>query len=95
MSDSRQRLADHFEAGQADLELLLRARGRDPDQHEIMDFSTSPTWSEVASQFKLGRGGYLPQLTHFMPMQAPDLVAGYIREGVSSPSTGMARGVPE
>ena len=29
MSDSRQRLADHFEAGQADLELLLRARGRD------------------------------------------------------------------
>ena len=75
--------------------VVLRARGRDPDQHEIMDFSTSPTWSEVASQFKLGRDVYLPELTHFMPMQAPELVAGYIREGASSPSTGMARGVPE
>ena len=29
MSDSRQRLADHFEAGETDLELLLRARDRD------------------------------------------------------------------
>ena len=29
MSDSRQRLADHFEVGETDLELLLRARDRD------------------------------------------------------------------
>ena len=29
MADSRQRLADHFEAGETDLELLLRARDRD------------------------------------------------------------------
>ena len=29
MSDSRQKLADHYEAGEVDLERLLRARDRD------------------------------------------------------------------
>lgn len=58
--------------------LVLRAKGMDPDEHAIMDFSLSPTWAEVADQFVDGRDVYLPELTHFMPMQAPELIADFI-----------------
>jgi len=58
--------------------VVLRAEGRDPDEHEIMDFSKSPTWEKVAEQFPDGTDVYLPELTHFIPMQDPELVAGYI-----------------
>jgi pimeloyl-ACP methyl ester carboxylesterase len=57
---------------------VLRARGRDPDEHAIMDFSLSPTWAAVAEQFEQGTDVYLPELSHFMPMQDPGLVARYI-----------------
>jgi hypothetical protein len=50
----------------------------DPDEHAIMDFSLSPTWVEVANQFVDGTDVYLPELTHFMPMQAPELIADFI-----------------
>jgi hypothetical protein len=45
-----------------------------------MDFAASPTWPKLAAQFARGRDVYLPELTHFIPMQAPDLVARYILE---------------
>lgn len=60
--------------------VVIRAGGRDPDQHAIMDFSKSPTWEAVADQFQLGRDVYLPDYTHFIPMQDPMLVARYIAE---------------
>ena len=59
--------------------LVLRAAARDPDEHMIMDFSKSPTWSQVAAQFEQGVDVYLPQYTHFMPMEDPGLVAEFIR----------------
>jgi len=43
-----------------------------------MDFSKSPTWPQLADGFPAGRDVYLPELSHFMPMQAPELVANYI-----------------
>jgi pimeloyl-ACP methyl ester carboxylesterase len=46
------------------------------------DFSASPTWPELASALPLGRDIYLPELNHFIPMQAPDLVARYILEAL-------------
>jgi lipase len=58
--------------------VVLRAPGRDPSDHDKMDFSKSPTWAGVAEQFAQGQDVYLPQLTHFMPMQDPQLVARYI-----------------
>ncbi len=58
--------------------LVLRARQRDPEHRDVMDFSVSPTWPELASQFPDARDVYLPELTHFIPMQAPELVAGLI-----------------
>jgi len=56
---------------------VLRAKQKPSDLTE-MDFSYSPTWDGLADQFESGRDVYLPELTHFMPMQAPELVAGYI-----------------
>ncbi len=58
---------------------VLRARPRDPSEHAIMDFSTSPTWPEVAAQFANGVDVFREDLTHFMPMQDPEFVAGHIR----------------
>jgi pimeloyl-ACP methyl ester carboxylesterase len=57
---------------------VLRAPGRDPGSVE-MDFAKSPTWPELAAQFPKGQDVYLPTLTHFIPMQDPELVAGHIR----------------
>ena len=56
---------------------VLRAKPRDPES-EAMDFTTSPTWEELANQFKVGTDVFLPELTHFIPMQDPGLVARYI-----------------
>lgn len=59
--------------------LVLRARMRDPDEHQIMDFSKSPTWPELAGEFEQGEDVYLPELTHFIPMQDPAMTAAFIR----------------
>lgn len=42
------------------------------------DFSASPTWPELASQFTHGRDRYLPEYSHFMPMENPALAASII-----------------
>ncbi len=64
---------------------VLRARGRDPSEPAEMDFSKSPTWPGLASAFPNGRDVYLPDLTHFIPMQAPDLVARFIADPDAEP----------
>jgi pimeloyl-ACP methyl ester carboxylesterase len=56
---------------------VLRAE-RLQGERTSLDFTKSPTWPELADQFQNGRDVYLPELTHFMPMQAPQLVAEYI-----------------
>ena len=59
--------------------VVLRARlGK--RQPGVLDFTASPTWPELAAAFPDGRDVYLPELTHFIPMQRPDLVAAHIRE---------------
>lgn len=58
---------------------LLRARG---GEGPIVDFSTSPTWPELASVLPDCRDIYLPDLDHFIPMRDPELVASYIREAL-------------
>ena len=56
---------------------ILRAKMREGDR-VALDFTLSPTWPELAAHLQNGRDVYLPELTHFMPMQAPALVADYI-----------------
>ena len=59
--------------------VVLRARAG-KRQPGVLDFSASPTWPELAAAFPNGRDVYLPELTHFIPMQRPDLVAAHILE---------------
>lgn len=57
---------------------VLRAKPRPPGLREVPDFATSPTWPELAATFKHGRDVFLPELTHFIPMQDPELTARHI-----------------
>jgi pimeloyl-ACP methyl ester carboxylesterase len=58
--------------------VVLRARGRDPQDAEVMDFSKSPTWPGLADEFPRGRDVFLKDHTHFIPMEDPELVARFI-----------------
>jgi len=58
---------------------VLRARQREGDRSE-MDFSVSPTWPGLAQSFSQGVDVYLPELSHFIPMQDPALMAAHILE---------------
>ncbi len=57
--------------------LLIRAM-EPPDLRSLMDFRYSPTWKELAAAFPNGREIYLPDRTHFLPMESPELVAQWI-----------------
>lgn len=66
--------------------VVLRAKARPSPGRQgtpdtgAMDFARSPTWPGLAAAFPNGHDVHYPELTHFMPMQAPDLVARHIRE---------------
>jgi len=64
---------------------VLRAKVRDPNA-EGMDFSTSPTWPALASQLPDAVDIYMPELTHLISMQAPELVTRCARQHVTQRS---------
>jgi pimeloyl-ACP methyl ester carboxylesterase len=63
---------------------VLRAKPRDPGPRDFTDFAASPTWEGVARTFAKGRDVPLPHLTHFIPMQEPQLTARFIADGNTS-----------
>lgn len=48
------------------------------------NMSKSPTWPKLVHQFADAREEYHPELTHFIPMQAPELVVETIARELSS-----------
>lgn len=64
---------------------VLRARQRVGAREDAMDFSASPTWEGLAERFTNARDIYRPDLSHFIPMEDPELVAGLVREMSTSP----------
>lgn len=46
----------------------------------VMNFTTSPTFPGLAARFPQGRDLYRPDLSHLIPMQAPDWVAAMLLE---------------
>ena len=56
---------------------VLRAKARD-ETRVGMDFSSSPTWAGLAEFLPAGEDHHYPDLTHFIPMQNPALVAEHI-----------------
>lgn len=61
---------------------VFRASPRGPETPRF-DFSRSPTCPALATQFALGRDVFLPALSHFIPMQEPELVAQWIAKDAS------------
>lgn len=62
---------------------ILRALGN--SEAAPMDMSRSPTAPDIASAFPNAEDVYLPQYTHFMPMQDPRFIADQVRELLSKP----------
>lgn len=56
---------------------VLRAKERTAER-DVMDFSSSPTWPGLAGCFPHGRDVHLSEHSHFLPMEAPALVADYV-----------------
>lgn len=59
---------------------VMRGR-RDPTGRLSLD--SSPTWPGLADALPQARDMFLPQLSHFIPMEDPELVAKVIREAVT------------
>lgn len=60
--------------------IVLRAKRRTEEEWKVTNFTKSPTWEDLAAQFKNGRDVYLHDFTHFIPMQDPALVARFIAD---------------
>lgn len=61
---------------------IVRAKPRTEDYN--MDMSASPTAPDLATHFQNAEDVPLPHLTHYIPMQDPQLVADHIRDLASS-----------
>jgi pimeloyl-ACP methyl ester carboxylesterase len=59
-------------------------RARPADDAGAFNLSASPTTPDLAARFAHGTDVPLPQYSHFLPMEAPELVAGYVRKAVIS-----------
>lgn len=57
---------------------ILRARQR--TEGGPMDMSSSPTAPDLASHFQHAEDIFLPQYSHFIPMEDPELVARHVLE---------------
>ena len=57
---------------------VLRARGR--NEGSLTDMSGSPTNPDLARHFQHGDDRFLPQYSHFIPMEDPEFVAAQVRD---------------
>jgi lipase len=83
--------ADIHVSGRAlDVPVLVVRAMEPPLDRDWMDFRYSPTWPGLAGQFRRGRELYLPEQTHFLPMEQPQFVAKLIQDEISGPACGSA-----
>lgn len=59
--------------------LVVRAKGPEPGE-SLSDFRLSPTWPRLAEVFRHGQDLYLPQHTHFLPMEDPSAAARIVQQ---------------
>ncbi len=62
---------------------IIRAKASASDDGTF-DFSDSPTWPGLASEFADGREIHLPEATHFLPFEDPAALANRIRSYLDS-----------
>ena len=58
---------------------ILRAKEPNPER-DVMDFSSSPTWPALALAFADGLDIHLPEASHFIPMESPNLTAQWVAQ---------------
>ncbi len=64
-----------------ELRLPVRVlRAAPPDSREPWSMSASPTWPGLADELANAEDVFLPERSHFLPMEAPELVASHLRE---------------
>lgn len=61
---------------------ILRAQMAKDDVTSVRDFANSPTWPGLVDCFANAKELHIPELSHFMPMQAPERIADYIVNGL-------------
>lgn len=61
---------------------ILRAQMGSDDVTAARDFANSPTWPGLVDVFSNAQELHIPELSHFMPMQDPKRIAGYIAHGL-------------
>jgi pimeloyl-ACP methyl ester carboxylesterase len=59
--------------------LVLRAKQENGDE-PTFDLGASPTYSRLAEHYPNAEDHHFPDLTHFIPMQRPAMVADYIKK---------------
>jgi lipase len=62
---------------------VVRARQRTPEA-DPFDYSYSPTWPELAGEFRQGRDLLIPDRSHFLPMEDPAQVARLVSDLLAS-----------
>lgn len=80
---SGESIYDEIESLQIPVRVL---RARPPGEGGPVDMSGSPTAPDLASHFPRGEDHFLPQYSHFIPMEAPGFVAGQVREMLAVPA---------
>lgn len=78
---ARTRAGIHRAARNLDLPVeIVRMKEPAPDR-DAMDFSSSPTWPGLAALFPRARELHLPDRSHFLPMESPQMVADWLVAG--------------
>lgn len=72
--------------------LILRAK-QPPEDRDMMDFSSSPTWPKLVHEFRRGREIHFAERSHFLPMEIPDRVAALILEELGQAVPARARAI--
>lgn len=65
----------HESARAIDLPVEVIRAKLPPADRDRMDFSSSPTWPGLAGEFPNGRELFLPDRTHFIPLESPKWTA--------------------
>lgn len=69
---------------------ILRASGG--TDASVFNMSASPTAPDLASRFPNAQDVYLPQHSHFIPMEAPELVADWVLRLIADQASARSEG---
>ncbi len=73
----------HASVAALDIPITLVRAKTPPVARDVVDFSDSPTWPELASAFRNAADIYLPECNHFFPLDDPERVIAVMKEIVT------------